>query len=134
MPLADWDDNVIDLIVGVATPIISTTGLVIIGWWQHGKLKRIERHAAATKEQVVNSHSSNMRDDLDKVLAVQERIEEKQDKFATHIEKVEAKSELAMLHAQVEHSKLWNAITGGDPPMPKTSEIEIQRAQERTDP
>lgn len=121
----------IEIIIALGAPLISTTGLVIIGYWQHGKLRRIQSLSEETREQVSNTHDTNLRDDMDKLAAGIKRIEHRQSKVDTKLDTVVAKHDLVAIQAQVEHARLWDAITGGDPPMPETTGTEILEVQQQ---
>jgi hypothetical protein len=98
---------------------------------QNKKLNRIEGLSSVTKEQVANSHGTNLRDDLDRLHGDVRGIRLQQNRTDLKLDAVAAKHELTAIQAQVEHSRLWDAITGGEPPMPETSETEIIQLAEQ---
>lgn len=133
--------------VEIVIALITTSGIVVVALLQRDnskKLKRIEGLTVDTKDQVANSHQTNLRDDLDAIHADIKGLRTQQARTETGMEtvaaqqaavdaKVEtlvARGDLATLQAQAEHRKLWDAITGGEPPMPPTSETDIIRVAE----
>ena len=88
-------------IIGISLTIISTmTGVLI---WiskrmiEIGKLlSTIDMMTTATKQQVVNTHDTNLRDDITSIQYTVRNLGEKLDKF--------------MLESRTERSKLWQAV------------------------
>lgn len=135
--------------VEIVIALITTSGIVVVALLQRDnskKLKRIEGLTVDTKDQVANSHQTNLRDDLDAIHADikglrtqqartetgMETVAAQQARVDAKVETLVARGDLATLQAQAEHRKLWDAITGGEPPMPATSEIDIiQMAQQQ---
>ena len=93
--------NEIVAVIGICLTIISTmTGVLI---WiskrmiEIGKLlSTIDLMTTATKQQVVNTHDTNLRDDITSIQLTVRNLGEKLDKF--------------MIQSRTERSKLWQAI------------------------
>lgn len=105
------------LLIGLGGP----TSAVIVALITRRPIKKIEN-------QVQNSHSTNLRDDID-------GLGKKMDTVITEQKRERSERELMTLQAEVEHRKIWSAIRP-DKPVPVTSETEIinlKREKQRED-
>lgn len=59
------DPTVQVAIIGAVSSVVT----LIVGWLLNRHLKTSVEHASAAREQVQNSHTTNLRDDIDRVLA-----------------------------------------------------------------
>jgi uncharacterized membrane protein len=75
------------IVTGVFGLLAALTGLLMEALRRQGKaIGETREHANATREQVQNSHTStNLRDDVDQVLAALQRIEQTQRQYDTDI-------------------------------------------------
>ena len=73
------------IVTGLFGLLAALTGLLVEAMRRQGKaIGEARDHAHATREQVQNSHTStNLRDDVDQVLAALERIERTQRQYGT---------------------------------------------------
>jgi uncharacterized membrane protein len=75
------------IVTGFFGLLAALTGLLVEAMRRQGKaIGEAREHAHATREQVQNSHTStNLRDDVDQVLAALDRIEQAQRQYDTDI-------------------------------------------------
>lgn len=72
-----WESITAIIIAGIALLSAVTTALI-----QRPRLQRIERAAVAANEQVSNEHTSNLRDDVDRI---EEKVDTLTDTMTRHI-------------------------------------------------
>lgn len=112
---------------------IPTAGLVWVAFVNRAPLKKVDAMAKQILQQVQNDHDSNLREDIDGLGEKIDRVHRAAMHTADEQQRLAAKQELAQLQARVEHAKLWDAVTGGEPPMPPTTETEIIELKKEED-
>lgn len=82
-------------IAAIIVAVFGALGLIVPAYLDmHAKLRQIERTAADVRSEVKNTHSVNLRDDIDHF---RDEMREALDAIRTD--------------AQLEHAELWQAIT-----------------------
>lgn len=87
-------------------------------------IRRMKKSVDSVNDQVKNTHSTNLRDDLDKVNTMLIKVDNELTMMNLRQKTSDEERKLDAIQHQVEHAKLWQTMTG-EPDMPPTQPLEI---------
>lgn len=99
------DGHIIEAGQAIICALIVTLGTVLVARIERGNrdARRAREHASATRDQVQNTHSSNLRDDID---GISDGISE----LRAEVSRVSTRLEAVQTSADIQHAALWQAL------------------------